>query len=390
MSACTQNLIDALKTVIDPELGKDLISLKMIRDLNCDEEGRVSLTVVLTTPACPMKDQIESDVRRALMKVRGVKKVQIDMASETTDGHLQKCENSPDTNPHENEELPGPGAKKVKNVIGVSSGKGGVGKSTVSVNLALSLAQSGAKVGLLDADFHGPNIPLMMGLVGQQTGMTRGKKDDGEPIDMILPLENYGVKVVSIAFFIDEDDPVVWRGPMLHNALNQFFHQVEWGELDYLIVDMPPGTGDIQISLIQMARLTGVVHVTTPQNVSAHDVTKGVQLFKAQGIPQLGVIENMSYFISPATGEKTFIFGQGGGKKIAEKFGIPFLGEVPLEMDVRVGGDNGQPVVVANPESTAAKAFNRIAGQLAGAISVSNLTRHDGPACSAGCSDCGQ
>lgn len=386
-------LRDALRGVLDPELGKDLVSLDMVRDLACDEAGEAQVTVVLTTPACPMKEQIESDVRRALMRVRGVKSVNVNLIAETTGGHMHTCGGN--DNKADGASAPeASGARRVKNVIGVASGKGGVGKSTVAVNLACALAKTGAKVGLLDADFHGPNAGLMMGLVGQQTGVKHTTLANGDALDLIVPLENYGVKVVSVAFFINEDDPVVWRGPMMHGALTQFFHQVEWDELDYLIVDMPPGTGDIQISLIQLARLTGVVHVTTPQNVSVHDVAKGVALFRNQDIAQLGVVENMSYFVSPATGEKTFIFGQGGGQKIADKFGIALLGEVPLEPEVRVGGDMGVPVVVSQPDSAVAKAFTSIAYQLAGAISVSNLMRQNGGTApcpsSAGCStaDC--
>lgn len=381
MSVCTQVLVDALKTVKDPELDNDLISLQMVKDLACSEKGEVSLTVVLTTPACPLKEQIESDVRRALMRVRGVKKVTVTMTAETSDGTVPaECSGGAEAS-GKNPMHPtpaGPGAEKVRNIIGVSSGKGGVGKSTVAVNLACALAKLGARVGLLDADFHGPNIPIMLGLGGVIPEITQGKQANGEPIDMIVPVERDGVKVVSISFFIKEDEPVIWRGPMLHSALNQFMHQVDWGELDYLVVDMPPGTGDIQISLIQTARLTGVIHVTTPQSVSVLDVAKGVALFKSQGIAQLGVIENMSYFISPATHEKTFIFGQGGGRQLAEKFGIPFLGEIPLEVDVRVGGDTGNPVVLASPDSAAGQAFISIAKCMAAAISVANVSRRGG------------
>lgn len=367
MAVCEQILVDALKTVNDPELNKDLISLRMVRDIKCNDNGEVSLTIVLTTPACPLKEEIEKDVRRALMKVRGVKKVTVNMTSETSAAKQSSAAKKDGQGA-----TAGPGAEKIKNVVGVASGKGGVGKSTISVNLAVALAQLGAKVGLLDADFYGPNVPFMMGLSGAQPEIVQRDLGEGKTLDMIVPIESFGVKVVSLAFFVQPDEPVAWRGPILHNALNQFFNQVDWGELDYLVVDMPPGTGDVQIDLIQSTRLTGVVHVTTPQSVSILDVSKCVSLFKEQKIPQLGVIENMSYFISPASREKSYIFGQDGGRNVAEKFGIPFLGEVPLEMEVRQAGDAGKPVVADRPESEPAKTFIKIACQLAGAISIVN------------------
>lgn len=246
----------------------------------------------------------------------------------------------------------------VKHVIAVSSGKGGVGKSTVAVNLAVALAQSGATVGLMDADIYGPNIPMMMG-VEQPPEQQDGK---------LLPAESHGVKLISMGFFVPEETAVVWRGPMVHKALEQFFRDVLWGELDYLLIDLPPGTGDAQLTLSQLVPLSGAITVTTPQEVALYDVRKGMNMFQKVNVPLLGIIENMSFFVCGHCGERTEIFSHGGGERAAEKFGIPFLGRIPIDPAIRAGGDTGLPIVVANPESRPAMAFKDIAAKLAARI----------------------
>ncbi|RMH27364.1 MAG: iron-sulfur cluster carrier protein ApbC, partial [Candidatus Hydrogenedentota bacterium] len=299
MALSEQAIWDALRTVQEPDLGRDLVSLNMIKDLRISPEGRVSLTVVLTTPACPLKARIESEVQAAVMRVPGVSGVEVQMTSNVT------------SMPQRAELLPG-----VRNIIGVASGKGGVGKSTVSANLAIALAQAGARVGLLDADIYGPNQPLMLGLRDAQPELRLVEAENGEQVEMLLPVEKHGIKIMSMGFLIGEDQPVIWRGPMLNSALRQFLGQVLWGDLDYLVVDLPPGTGDVQISLIQLTRITGIVHVTTPQEVALQDVRKGLMMFQTQGIPLLGIVENMSYFVCPHCSQPTEIFSRGGGRKL--------------------------------------------------------------------------
>lgn len=363
MSVQEEAVIAALRTVNDPDLHRDLWSLNMIKDLKIADSGEVSLTVVLTTPACPMKALIESDVRTAVMRVAGVKKVSVTMTSNVT-----------------STQRPLTLATGIRNIIGVASGKGGVGKSTVAVNLACALSRSGARVGVLDADIYGPNVPIMLGLMGQQPEVVMGKDPQGADLEMIVPLESNGIKVISMGFLINDDQPVMWRGPMLNSALRQFFGQVLWGDLDYLVVDLPPGTGDVQISLIQLVKITGIVHVTTPQDVALQDVRKGMAMFVQQKVPLLGVIENMSYFACPHCGERTEIFSHGGGAKIAETLGIPFLGEIPLSQNVRVGGDTGKPIVLSDPDSPQAQQFIKAAEHLAAQISVANYQQAESSA----------
>lgn len=348
----------ALRTVQDPELHRDLVSLNMVRDLAIGDGGQVSFKVVLTTPACPMRAQIEGDVKAAVMRVPGVKKVVVDMGAQVTGA------------PRKEQLAPG-----VRNIIGIASGKGGVGKSTVSANLACALARAGARVGLLDADIYGPNQPIMFGLLGEQPEVVRRTLADGQEVDLLVPQEKFGVRLMSMGFLIDDHTPVVWRGPMLNTALKQFFGQVEWGELDYLLIDLPPGTGDVQISLIQLVKLAGIVHVTTPQDVALQDVRKGIMMFRQQNIPLLGVIENMGAFVCPHCGEETPVFSTGGGKSMAEALEVPFLGSLPLDPQVRVSGDGGVPVVVAHPDSPTAVQFMRIAEQLAAQVSIANFER---------------
>lgn len=334
----------ALGTVQEPELGRDLVSLNMIENLAISGD-RVSFTVILTTPACPLKARIDRECREAVLKVPGVRAVEIKMDSRVPRGRAKL----------EKEAIPG-----VRNVIAVASGKGGVGKSTVSVNLAVSLAQSGARVGLLDADVTGPNIPLMMGVSGQPFARE----------DKILPLEAHGVKVISIAFFVPEGTPVIWRGPMVASAIGQFLRDVAWDELDYLVVDLPPGTGDASLSLAQLIPLSGVVIVSTPQDVALLDAAKSLQMFQKLEAPILGFVENMSYFHCPHCGERTEIFGFGGAEKAAAQLGLPFLGRVPLDLAIRVGGDSGVPIVVSDPDSPQSAAFRDVASTIAARVSV--------------------
>ncbi len=351
-------LWEALKTVIEPELGRDIVSLNMVKHLAQEADGRVSVTIELTTPACPLKAEIENRVTRALMQVPGVRDVQVIMTSNVTSALTGQVL------------TPG-----IRNIVGISSAKGGVGKSTVAVNLAVALAGLGAKVGLLDADIYGPNIPIMMGLRQAQPEIRSFPTPEGELIDKLLPVENYGVKVMSMGFLIDEDQPVIWRGPMLNSALRQFLAQVAWDDLDYLLVDLPPGTGDVQISLIQLTKISGIVQVTTPQEVALQDVRKGIVMFRSQNIPLLGIVENMSYFLCPHCHERTYIFSRGGARQVAEQYGVPFLGEIALVSEVRESGDTGIPIVAAAPESEVAKTYREIASRLAAEISMANAAR---------------
>jgi ATP-binding protein involved in chromosome partitioning len=342
-------VLKALRTVIEPELHRDLVTLNMVSDVRVDG-GHVDFKITLTTPACPLRGQIEREAREAVLGISGVEAVNIRFdANVPTDVRL-----------FEQIQL------RARNAVAVASGKGGVGKSTVAANLAVALAQEGAKVGLLDADIYGPNIPLMLGVAGRRPRVINEK---------IQPIEAYDVKVMSMAFLVQEDQPIIWRGPMLHGAIRQFLTDVDWGELDYLIVDLPPGTGDAQLSLAQSLPLTGGVVVTTPQAVAVADVVKGIAMFKKLGVPVLGVIENMSYFIAPDTGNRYDIFGHGGGQKVAERMGVPFLGEIPIDPRIREGGDTGEPIVVAAPDSPAGQALKNLGQSLAAKISVLHHTR---------------
>lgn len=343
-----EQVIEALRTVNDPEIHKDLVSLGMVKAVEV-EEGRVRVQIQLTTPACPLKNVIGGDVEAALAKLPGFKSVQIDFSANVASRRAT-----------EGELVPG-----VRNIIGVASGKGGVGKSTVALNLAISLQKTGARVGLLDADIYGPNIPTMMGL-------TEAPRIDG---NKMVPLEKFGVKMISMGLLVPEDAPVIWRGPMLNNALRQFFGDVQWGELDYLIVDLPPGTGDVQISLVQLVNVTGCVIVTTPQTVSLQDARKGLAMFQQTNTPVLGLIENMSYFICDGCGKRHNIFDTGGGEKAAASLGIPFLGAIPLGVNVRDGGDRGLPVSAADPQCEHSQRFMEIAQRLAGNVSILNHQR---------------
>lgn len=337
-----ETVLAALGKVQEPELHKDLVSLKMIRDLKV-EGGDVSFTVVLTTPACPLRSQIQSEARQAVMAVPGVKNVEIKMdANVPSDGRARGLMQLP-----------------IRNAVAVASGKGGVGKSTVAVNLAVVLAQSGARVGLLDADIYGPNVPTMMGVERLPD------PEDGK----LSPAQAYGVKMMSIGFLVRPDQPLIWRGPMLHSAIRQFLSDVRWGELDYLVIDLPPGTGDAALSLAQSLPLSGALIVTLPQQVSLDDARRGLEMFRQLDVDIFGVVENMSYLELP-DGSRMDIFGSGGGERLARESQVPFLGAIPMDPNVPVGGDAGKPVVVSHPDSPVAKALRRIAEQVAAQISV--------------------
>ncbi len=343
-------VLDALRAVKDPELNVDIVTLGMIEDLLV-EGDKVSLTVNLTTPGCPLKAQIEKDVRDTLARVPGVATVQLRMGAKV----------------RRSIEPEGGLIPEVANVVAIGSGKGGVGKSTVSVNLALSFARAGAAVGLMDADIYGPNDPQMLGL------KAKPEVQDHK----LVPVPIHGIKMMSMAFFLKEDEPVVWRGPMLHGAMKQFLGDVLWGKLDYLFIDLPPGTGDVQLTLSQIIPLTGAVLVTTPQDVALLDVRKAAAMFKKVNVPILGVVENMSCFSCPHCGERVEIFSHGGGRRVAEQFGTAFLGEIPLDVRLRQGGDDGRPVVVYDSKSGPALAFREMAEKLAAIISVSTFRKHE-------------
>ncbi len=347
-----ESILEVLRPVQDPELQKSLVELNMIRNVKV-EGANISFTLVLTTPACPLREFIVEDCQNAVKKLPGVANVDIEVTAETP-----QQKSLPDR-----ASVPG-----VKNIIAISSGKGGVGKSSVSVNTAVALAQTGAKVGLLDADIYGPNCPNMLGLKDTNI-MVKGEKGD-----ILEPAFNYGVKLVSMAFLIDPDQPVIWRGPMLNGIIRQFLYQVEWGELDYLVVDMPPGTGDAQLTLAQAVPMAGAVIVTTPQTVSLLDARRGLKMFQQLGVNLLGIVENMSYFIPPDAPDKSYdIFGSGGGEKTAAELEVPLLGRIPLEIALREGGDNGVPIVISDPQSASAQAMRQIAEQIAAKVSLAAL-----------------
>jgi ATP-binding protein involved in chromosome partitioning len=335
----------ALEQVKDPDLHKDIVRLGFIKDLKI-EGGAVSFRVVLTTPACPVREQLQEQSRSVVAALPGVTSVDVTMDAEVPKGRGL------------GEKLTVPG---VRNIVAVSSGKGGVGKSTVAVNLAVSLARDGARVGLLDADVYGPNVALMLGVSRERPSIN---------VNKLVPIEAHGVRLMSMAVLKPGDEPMIVRGPILHGLVRQFLQDVEWGELDYLIVDMPPGTGDVQLSLAQLVPVQGAVLVTTPQEVALADVRRALRMFETVNVPVLGVVENMSYFVAPDTGTRYNIFGEGGGRRLSEEYGVPYLGEVPLGQEVREGGDSGVPIVVGDPESPQAEAFRRVAEEVARQISI--------------------
>ena len=338
------DVLDALGGVKDPELGRDIVSLNMVEGVAVQGDN-VTFTLNLTTPACPLRTRLEESAKGAVASIPGVKSVEMKTASKVFA-----------TRDYDNSEV----LRGVKNIVAVASGKGGVGKSTVAVNLAVALASSGAKVGILDGDVYGPNIPLMMGV------KSRPEARDG----MIIPPVVHGVKVASLGFFYSEETPVIWRGPLVAGAVRQLLTQVQWGELDYLVVDLPPGTGDASLTLAQTVPLGGVLIVTTPQEAALNIAAKALAMFKRLNVPIIGVVENMSYFLCPHCGEKSFIFSSGGGNKIATERGVDFLGEIPLVLSVRERSDVGEPVVAALPDSPEALVFKDLAFRVAGMLSI--------------------
>ncbi len=339
----------ALSTVIEPDLHKDLITLNMVRDIKVDGK-QVSFSVVLTTPACPLKAHIRSMCVAAIHE-------QVDAGAEVT---VNMTSNVTSRRGGDQQLLPG-----VRNTIAVASGKGGVGKSTLSANLAVALAQMGAQVGLVDTDIYGPSVPTLFGVKDARPRVNDQRK--------IIPIEQYGVKLLSMGFLVDPDQAVIWRGPMVTGAVQQFMRDAEWGELDYLIIDLPPGTGDIQLTLTQTIPLTGVIVISTPQNVALADARKGVAMFQKVNVPVLGIVENMAYFTPPDLPDrKYYIFGQGGAARLAEELDVPLLGEIPLEMALREGSDAGKPVVLETSERASAKAIRHIAERAAQEISIRN------------------
>ena len=339
-------ILDALKVVQDPDLHRDIVSLGFIKDLNISG-GKVAFTIELTTPACPVKDQMRDQARAAVLAVPGVSDVSVNMsASVRATGIGGEGPRAP---------LPG-----VKNIIAVGAGKGGVGKTTVAVNLAIALAKAGGRVGMIDGDIYGPNVPIMLGMKSQLT--TDGQK--------ILPAEKYGLQVISMGFMTGDDAPIIWRGPMLHGALQQFFREVRWVDLDYLVIDMPPGTGDVALSLSQTVPVAGAIVVTTPQQVSLADSRRAVAMYKKLNIPTLGIVENMSYFVCPNCSHESDIFGKGGGEKMAQELGVPFLGAIPIYQPIREGGDSGVPLLVSEPDAPAARAIVDMAARAAAQVSI--------------------
>ncbi len=351
-----EQILDALSNVIEPDLGKDLVTLDMVKDVEIDGQ-QVAFTVILTTPACPLKEQIRGACVKAVHEL-------VDADAEVTVNMTSNVTSKPGP-------AAGPGVQPpvlggIKNIIAVASGKGGVGKSTVAANLAVALAQEGAAVGLVDTDIYGPSVPVMFGIPPSE------KPRVGED-RKIVPLEKFGVKLLSMGFLVDEKQAVVWRGPMVSSAVRQFLNDAAWGDLDYLVLDLPPGTGDIQLTIVQTVPLTGAVIVSTPQEVALADARKGVAMFGNVNVPVLGIVENMAYFTPPDMPDrKYYLFGEGGARRLAEDIGVPFLGEVPIEQSLRESGDEGTPIVEKEPESISARAFRRIAELTAQQVSIRN------------------
>jgi ATP-binding protein involved in chromosome partitioning len=343
-------ILEALKSIKDPDLHRDIVTLGFVKDVRI-EGDQVSVNIELTTPACPVKDQMRDQARAAILALPGVSAVDVTMTANV------RAATSPDAG---RAALAG-----VKNIIAVGAGKGGVGKTTVAVNLAIALAKCGGRVGMIDGDIYGPNVPIMLGVDAQLT--TDGQK--------IVPAEKYGIRVVSMGFLTSGDAPVIWRGPMLHGVIQQFFREVRWDDLDYLVVDMPPGTGDVALSLSQTVPVAGAIVVTTPQVVSLADSRRAIRMYQKLNVPPLGIIENMSHFVCPACRHESDIFGKGGGERIAVELDVPFLGRIPIYEPIRVGGDTGVPIVIAEPDSPAARAFLEVAEQTAAQISIASYRR---------------
>ena len=346
-----EKILAALGKVQDPELHRDIVSLGMVKGLELNG-GRVKFTVELTTPACPLRETIENDCKKALAEVPGIKGLEISFGAQVRGSKAGAGQT---------DLLP-----TVKNVVLVAAGKGGVGKSTVAANLAVALKIHGARAGLLDADIYGPSVPILMGVKGEPSKI---EIDGGHKI---APVSAHGIPVMSIGFFLDSDQAVIWRGPMLGKALHQLMADVHWGDLDYLVVDMPPGTGDVQITFSQQLKVSGALLVATPQDVALADVVRAKSMFDKVNIPILGIVENMSYFICDGCGKRHEIFSRGGAERAAERFKIPFLGEIPITPALREGGDKGVPILVAQPNSIVSRSFLDIAAKLAGQLSIAS------------------
>src|SRR5688572_29530653 len=340
-------VLNALRAVVDPDIRRDIVTLGFVKDLSIDS-GRVAFTIELTTPACPVKEQLREQATNAVRAVSGVSQVDVQLTANVRSALAPETGRPP---------LPG-----VKNVIAVGAGKGGVGKTTVAVNLALALSRCGSRVGILDGDIYGPNVPMMMGLNTQLTTDNQRR---------IVPAEKHGIQVISIGFMTKDDDAIIWRGPMLHGAIQQFFREVAWHDLDYLIIDMPPGTGDVALSLSQTVPVVGAVVVTTPQQVSLADSRRAVRMYQKLNIPTLGLVENMSYYSCTNCHHEADIFGHGGGEQLAGEMGVPFLGRLPVYQPIREGSDRGVPLVIREPPSTASRAFLTVAERTAAQVSIS-------------------
>ena len=345
-------MLDALRGVIDPDLHKDIVSLGFVKRLEVSDGGAVSFAIELTTPACPVKDRLQAQAQALVAAVAGVTSVNVEMTAAVRAAALPEGARAP--------------VAGVKNVIAVGAGKGGVGKTTVAVNIAVALAQMGSRVGIIDGDIYGPNVPIMLGLHTELVADEQGR---------IVPAERYGVQVVSMGFLTHDDSPVIWRGPMLHGAVQQFFRQVAWNDLDYLVVDLPPGTGDVALSLSQSVPVSGAIVVTTPQQVALADTRRAIRMYQKLNIRPLGLIENMSHFVCSHCGQESDIFGHGAGEELARTMEVPFLGRLPIYEPIRVGGDAGHPIVIAEPASPAARAFRAVAEQAAAQISIASFSR---------------
>ena len=343
-------VLDALRAVRDPDLNRDIVALKFVKNVRISG-GHVAFDIELTTPACPVKDQMREQARALVSAVPGVTSVEVEMTAQVRATVGADANKAP--------------VEGVKNIIAVGAGKGGVGKTTVAVNLAIALSQCGGRVAMIDGDIYGPNVPIMLGINTQLT-------TDGEKI---IPAEQYGLQLVSMAFMTNDDAPVIWRGPMLHGAIQQFFRQVRWDDVDYLIVDMPPGTGDVALSLSQSVPVSGSVVVTTPQIVSIADTRRAVRMYQKLNVPTLGLVENMSHFVCPGCRHESDIFGKGGGEALATELSVPFLGRVPIYEPIRVGGDTGVPITIGEPDSPAAQAFRAAAERLAAQLSIAAFAR---------------
>jgi ATP-binding protein involved in chromosome partitioning len=350
-SPSEQQVLAALRQIVDPDLGRDVVSLGMIKDLRVSDGGEVAFTFELTTPACPVRDSFKAQAQDAVTALPGVTQVDVKMTANVRQGFTRQ---QPD------EMLPG-----VRQTIAVASGKGGVGKSTVAVNLAAALRQSGARVGLLDADVYGPSVPLLTG-VSEQPHVVDHK---------LVPLEAYGLKLMSIGFLGGADKAMIWRGVMASRAIEQMMVDVRWGELDYLVIDLPPGTGDASLTIAQRIPLTGVAIVATPQDVALSIAVKALQMFRTVNVSPLGLIENMSFYICPSCGHEHHIFGHGGAQRAAQRLGVSYLGAIPLQEDIRVESDNGAPIVISRPDSAGARAFKDVASQIAARTSIQSFRR---------------